>query len=326
MTEEKVEKVVRPIEKTLDDQISKIASAMGVSKDQVIRMAIKTLTSKEPDKLDRYMELYEKTKDLPIRNTGAGVGNIPSIQEIILYKMLGGIDKEEKSSIDLEKILSFQLLKSMFAPTPTEMMMYMNMFKDNSDKSSDKSEFFKMMLQQQQQTQNALMAAIFGKERAESIQKIAELEKKNTEQQLQAKLDFAEKVLPEIIKLQNKIELMEKSGGKSFLEEMQEYATFHRAMKEFAKEHGFVEKEDKINWAELAKQILGLGKEAVTKLPSPTPPPPRTIQPIQPKIIPEPTKNTKKTSTTKETTKEKPEETPQESFTEPLMSDIKKKK
>ena len=319
MTEEKIEKVVRPIEKTLDDQISKIATAMGVSKDQVIRTAIKNLTSKEPDKLDRYMELYEKTKDLPIKNTGTGAGNIPSIQEIILYKMLGGIDKEEKSGIDMEKILSFQLLKSIFAPTPTEMMMYMNMFKDNNDKSSDKSEFFKMMLQQQQQSQNALMTAIFGKEKAESIQKIAELEKKNTEQQLQAKLDFAEKVLPELVRLQNKIESMEKSGGKSLLEEMQEYSAFHQAMKEFAKEHGFAEKEDKINWTELAKQILGLGKEAVTRLPSQTPPPPRTIQPIQPKVIPEPTKNT--------TIKEKPKETPpSESFTEPLMSSRKKKK
>lgn len=341
--EERIKKIVRPTEKTLDQEISKIATAMGVNKDQVIRTAIKSLTSKDkPDKVDKYMDLYERTKDMPVsKNTGGG-SSIPSIQEIILYKMLGGIDKEEKQSnsgIDMEKMMSYQLLKSMFAPNMMEQMMTINMLKGD-DKSSDKSDVFKLMMQQQQQSQATLMAAVFGKEKMESTQKLAEVEKNSSEQQLQSRLDFAEKVLPQMAKMDSKLEQMEAGRGKGMLEEMGELMQFQTVMKEFAKEQGYTKGGEggKVDWATLATQILGMGKEAVSKLPA-SAPQPKPMQPLQaqPKVIPKPNKSTSnplpKPTTTKTpmpqptTAKITPEpKTKAETFTEPLISGTKKKK
>ena len=323
---ENVKKIVRPTEKTLDDQISKIATAMGVDKDSVVRMAVKNFTSKnnKSDNLEKYMNLYEKTKDMPIKDSGSGM---PSMQDMLMFKMMGGIEKEEKNSngIDMEKMMSYQLLKSMFAPNPMEMMMYMNMFK--GDEKSDKSDIFRDMMQQQQQGQPTLMAAIFGKERIDSTAKLTDIENKNSQQSMQSRLDFAEKILPQIAKFESKLDSMENSGGRSMVDEMKEFMQFQGVMKEFAKEQGYTKSggEGGVDWAKLATQILGMGKEAVSKIPASTPPQ-KQMQPIQ-KIIPQSTKGQPKPTVRKENITPAPNIEPSsQTFTEPLIAGTTNKK
>lgn len=273
------------IEKLADD-LEALSKRTGKNKTEVMRELIKLVDEKEHDEGDALLQLAEAVKSIG-GNSGNVTGGSSMLKDMmearVIDKLSQKMDSNDGMNIDLNKIMAFNILKSMMKPDLEEILMKERLMKrfeepKETNKPNESNEMWKLFMQQQIEQEKArakqnqaLIEMVFGKKIEETKTEAIEARKKEQEDLIQ--------------RLQNMEILLnsqQKRGG--LTDEIKKFSEFRNAMIDFAKAEGLKEKdltdkEGKVNWAEVLRDLGGKAENILVEL-AKRPPSPKVVQPL----------------------------------------------
>jgi len=295
-------------EETLNKILDALSKKVGLPKQKLLELLASKLVEQP-----RYKSIEEINKLVGKRYFDSDI----TINDIFKYRLMEKLMGD--SDIDLNKVLSLALIKQMFQPDLTTVMLLERLASRQKEGGGGDDKIIQFLLQQQQQQQQlivTLLTTMMGRKTEEMIQQVIQEGKKEREE---IKKEFDEKLkrladqmakdlekvsmsrdelLMYLKQLNDKI-MSQPQGAQLLLNMVNQYVQLQEALKKVAKALGITKEQmpikptGEIDWGALLNRVMDIAEKYIevqaqrgtippTQVPAPTPTPqPPTEQPQQ---------------------------------------------
>ena len=302
MEERKPKEVLLKVNPELGSRIEETARNLKITKEALIEKLLDNFAQRSEDGSAMQNPLARNLEAIKAIRSIAGQGTNPL--DLLTYLLALDTFKRDQYAYQpdpesrmIEKLMNKVLIMKLIDSIVPE-------------KKEDREDLLKILLANQSDMQNTVIAALLGKSNVkEEIEKLKhEMQLKEAEKEkelLYNRLEALSSMAPKLQKLEEELAEIKKGGGQktSLTDELKQYQELRNAILEFAKQEGLTtpKEGEKINWAELLRELLGFGKEAVKKLPtSAEAPPKKEVAKITPEQVQQLQLQTQESKPTKE--------------------------
>jgi len=286
MEEKKPKDVLLKVNPELGSRIEETARNLKITKEALIEKLLDNFVQRSGDGSTMQNPLARNLEAIKAIRSVAGQGSNPI--DMLTYLLALDTFKRDQyaNQPDPESRMIEKLMNKVLIMKLVDSLL--------PEKKEDRDDLLKILLANQSDMQNTVIAALLGKSDVkEEIEKLKqEMKLKEAEKEkefLYSRLEALSAMAPKLQKLEEELAEIKKGGGQktSLTDELKQYQELRNAILEFAKQEGLsAPKEgEKINWSELLRELLGFGKEAVKKLPTSAEAPPKKITPISPEQV-----------------------------------------
>jgi len=286
MEEKKPKDVLLKVNPELGSRIEEAARNLKITKEALIEKLLDNFVQRSGDGSTMQNPLARNLEAIKAIRSVAGQGSNPI--DMLTYLLALDTFKRDQyaNQPDPESRMIEKLMNKVLIMKLVDSLL--------PEKKEDRDDLLKILLANQSDMQNTVIAALLGKSDVkEEIEKLKqEMKLKEAEKEkefLYSRLEALSAMAPKLQKLEEELAEIKKGGGQktSLTDELKQYQELRNAILEFAKQEGLsAPKEgEKINWSELLRELLGFGKEAVKKLPTSAEAPPKKITPISPEQV-----------------------------------------